>query len=377
MTARTRPLSVLFDRGPLDTGSYFAKPLHVIEAWDVDQVPDALRSMEEARQAGLWLAGAASYELGYALIPKIAEKIPKGRGEPLLRFGVFESVQHPVENVGNSTFELEQFVPNWSFHTYSDAFNKVRKFLESGDIYQANLTFSMTSNLRGCPFSLYAHLVKTQPVPHGALVDLGGSKLLSRSPELFFSLAVDGEIRARPMKGTIRRGIDADEDAALRAQLAASEKNQAENLMITDLLRNDIGRIAEICSVRVPNLFAIESYATVHQMTSDVVAQVVPDLSLNDVFEALFPCGSITGAPKIRAMEILADLEDTPRNAYCGAIGWIAPDGAMEFSVAIRTLVCAPSGEVTLNVGGGVVYDSTVQSEYNEALLKAQFAQMS
>lgn len=158
--------------------------------------------------------------------------------------------------------------------------------------------------------------------------------------------------------------------------LENSEKNQAENLMITDLLRNDIGRIAQIGSVRVPKLFAVETYATVHQMTSDVVAQLVPDTTLSEIFAALFPCGSITGAPKIRAMEILDDLEGRARNAYCGAIGWIAPDGAMSLNVAIRTLACTPDGAVTLNVGGGIVYDSTAKSEYREALLKARFARL-
>jgi para-aminobenzoate synthetase component 1 len=176
------------------------------------------------------------------------------------------------------------------------------------------------------------------------------------------------------MKGTIKRGAAAAEDDALKAHLRASEKDQAENLMITDLLRNDFGRIAEISSVRVPSLFEIESYTTEHQMISEVTAQIRPDCGLADILTAVFPCGSITGAPKIRAMEILADLETTPRDAYCGAIGWIAPDGAMEFNVAIRTLICDASGGVRLNVGGGVVYDSTAEGEYREALLKGQFA---
>lgn len=376
MTVRVRPLSVLFDNGPLGAGSYFEAPIEVIEAWMPDDVPSALRALEAGQADGKWLAGAASYELGYALISKIADLLPTSRTEPLLRFGVFEHPQPPSDVVEDGAFVLDEFVPLWDENTYSSAFRSVHNYLKSGDIYQANLTFPMMSHLRGCPYGLYEHLKAKQPVPRGALVDLGGHKLLSRSPELFFSLSADGKIRARPMKGTIRRGETAAEDAALKAQLAASEKNQAENLMITDLLRNDIGRIAQIGSVHVPKLFDIESYATVHQMTSDVEAQILPNQTLTDVFTALFPCGSITGAPKIRAMEILSGLEPHPRGAYCGAIGWIAPDGAMEFNVAIRTLSCAPSGEVTLNVGGGVVYDSTPQSEYREALLKAQFAQI-
>jgi para-aminobenzoate synthetase component I len=178
------------------------------------------------------------------------------------------------------------------------------------------------------------------------------------------------------MKGTIKRSADRTEDAALRAQLAGSEKDQAENLMITDLLRNDFARIAQIGSVQVPSLFEIESYATVHQMISEVTATIKPDCGLSDILLALFPCGSITGAPKIRAMQILARLETAPRDAYCGMIGWIAPYGAMEFNVAIRTLICGPTGQARLNVGGGVVYDSSAQSEYDEALLKSAFAQL-
>ena len=376
MSDRARPLSVLFDSGPLGTGSYFAAPSQIIEAWEPSEVQGAFQMMEAARRSGKWLAGAASYELGYALIPKIAGRMPAARIEPLLRFGVFEAVQEPPNVASDVGFELDGFQPLWDEDSYRDAFSYIHNYLKEGDIYQANLTFPLISQLQGCAYSLYETLKTSQPVPHGALVDLGGAKLLSRSPELFFSITSDGQINTRPMKGTIERGADPVEDAMLKAQLATSEKNQAENLMITDLLRNDIGRIAEIGSVHVPKLFAIESYATVHQMTSDIVAQVLPDLTVSEVFGALFPCGSITGAPKIRAMEILSDLEPTPRGAYCGAIGWMAPDGAMEFNVAIRTLICEPSGQVSLNVGGGIVYDSTASSEYHEALLKAQFVHL-
>jgi para-aminobenzoate synthetase component 1 len=229
---------------------------------------------------------------------------------------------------------------------------------------------------RGDLEALYQKLIDKQPVPFGAYVNLGETTLLCRSPELFFALSAQGELRTRPMKGTIKRGATTAEDEVLKAQLAQSEKDQAENLMITDLLRNDFGRIAKIGSVKVPSLFEVESYATVHQMVSEVTADLLPECSLADILRAVFPCGSITGAPKIRAMEILSELEPMARDAYCGAIGWIAPDGAMEFNVAIRTLKCAPDGQVTLNAGGGVVYDSTAQSEYREALLKTQFAQV-
>lgn len=368
--------SVLFDRGPLGSGSLFRDPEDIIEAWHPDEVGPALQAMEAAQQAGKWLAGSASYELGYALTPDIFRGHRASGDEPLLRFGVFDQVMPPTEVPAGNAAHLGTFTPEWCFETYKEAFDTVHEFLKSGDIYQANLTFPITATYEGCLRLLYEKLRQKQSVPYGAFVDLGATKLLCRSPELFFSLSVEGQLRARPMKGTIKRSADPLEDAALRAQLAGSEKDQAENLMITDLLRNDFARIAQIGSVQVPSLFEIESYATVHQMISEVTARIRPDCGLCEILLALFPCGSITGAPKIRAMQILARLETAPRDAYCGMIGWIAPDGAMEFNVAIRTLICGPTGQARLNVGGGVVYDSSAQSEYDEALLKSAFAQL-
>ncbi len=199
--------------------------------------------------------------------------------------------------------------------------------------------------------------------------------ILSRSPELFFE--VKGRIlTTRPMKGTAPRGATMGEDAVRRQALALSEKNQAENLMIVDLLRNDMSRVSKPGSVRVPELFTIESYATLHQMTSRITSELTEGVTVAEMFEALFPCGSITGAPKIRAMEIIADLEAGPRGAYCGAVGWIAPSGDMRFNVAIRTLTLHDDGRIEMGVGGGVVYDSTGPDEYDEALLKASFTRL-
>jgi para-aminobenzoate synthetase component 1 len=197
--------------------------------------------------------------------------------------------------------------------------------------------------------------------------------LLSRSPELFFRTDATGCIETRPMKGTQPRSDDMAEDARRRNFLSIDEKNRAENLMIVDLLRNDISRVALPGSVHVPELFKVETYATLHQMVSLVRAQLQVGAGLSDILSALFPCGSITGAPKIRAMEILSELEPWARDIYCGAIGWAAPDGRSEFNVAIRTLM-VEDGAATLNVGGGVVWDSTAPSEYEEALWKARFA---
>jgi para-aminobenzoate synthetase component I len=196
--------------------------------------------------------------------------------------------------------------------------------------------------------------------------------VVSRSPELFFSVDAGGVISARPMKGTAPRGTDPAEDAELAEVLFRSEKDRAENLMIVDLLRNDISRLCEVGSVKVPELFAVEAFATVHQMSSRVVGRLAGRPGLSGLMRALFPCGSVTGAPKIRAMEIIAELEMRARGVYCGAIGWMAPDGRAAFSVAIRTLEVAGS-DVLLNVGGGVVADSTAEGEWQEALWKARF----
>lgn len=368
--------SVQFDKGPLRSGSLFHQADRIIEAWHPEEVDKALCEMEAAQAKGKWLAGTVSYELGYALTPKLLPKLPRSRQEPLLCFGVFNQVQSVSEPKTGGMASLGPLEPEWNLQTYREAFDVIHKYIRNGDIYQANLTFPMVGNYDGCPRSLYEALKRKQPVPFGAFVDISETKILCRSPELFFSLSSGGQLRARPMKGTIKRGLDAEEDATLKAQLAASEKDQAENLMITDLLRNDFSRISQIGSVRVPALFQVESYATVHQMTSEVTAEIRPDCKLSDILSAIFPCGSITGAPKLRAMEILSGIESNARETYCGAIGWIAPDGSMEFNVAIRTLICRPSSKAKLNVGGGIVYDSTAESEYREALLKAQFAQL-
>ena len=369
------PMSVLFDCGPLRTGSLFRDPSSIIEAWHPEEVRGALERMECARASGKWLAGSASYELGYALLPKLTSKKFDEYSAPLLRFGVFEEVLTPDADEFNAQSSLSPLSPDWTFDEYQKAFTTVHEYISSGDIYQANLTFPMHASLQGCARSLYEKLKHRQPVYYGVFIDFGDVKILSRTPELFFSLSSSGRLRARPMKGTIKRSYIPEEDITLREQLAKSAKNRAENLMIADLLRNDLGRIAKIGSVQTPKLFEIETYSTVYQMVSEVVAQVAQGTRLTDIFTALFPCGSITGAPKIRAMQILSELEHSPRGPYCGTIGWIAPDGAMEFSVTIRTLVVEPSGLVRLDVGGGIVYDSDARDEYDEALLKSQFAQ--
>jgi para-aminobenzoate synthetase/4-amino-4-deoxychorismate lyase len=267
---------------------------------------------------------------------------------------------------------------------FVQAVDKIHRYIEAGDTYQVNFTFPLRFNFTGDPVALYSALRKRQPVPYGALIALpDGSSVLSLSPELFVSHA-QGKLTCRPMKGTAA----ASDDHALNAQhaqaLREDEKERAENLMIVDLLRNDLGRIAQTGSVRVPDLFSVERFGAVLQMTSTIVADARADITLSDVFEALYPCGSITGAPKRRSMQILHELERWPRHLYTGGIGWFDPPeadrplGDFMLSVPIRTLLLeAPDqhnhrqGE--MGIGAGIVYDSNAESEYQECLLKARF----
>ncbi len=365
-------LRVAFDHGPGGGPARFDDPLRVIRADHPAEVAPALEAMQAARDDGLWLAGLASYEAGYALIPSLAPLMRPERDTPLLLFGAYRAPGPAAPAEGPAT--LSPPVPAWSAERHARAVETVRDYIAAGDIYQANLTFPLSARASGTPAALHARLAARQPVRHGALIELPGLAILSRSPELFVAIDAGGRILTRPMKGTAPRGPTPDADAAAREALRRSEKNRAENLMIVDLLRNDVGRIARIGSVRVPRLFHVESYSTVHQMVSDVTGRARPGLRLPDLFAAMFPCGSITGAPKIRAMEIIRELEEGPRGAYCGATGWIAPDGSLSLSVAIRTLTLWPGGRVRLNVGGGIVHDSTAAGEYEEALWKARFA---
>jgi para-aminobenzoate synthetase component 1 len=366
-------LQIRFDHGPTGAACAFARPERLIVAHTPEEVPAALDAMDAARAGGHWLAGFASYELGYALEPRLAPRMPARRRLPLLQFGAYAAPQDAAP-LDPGPARLGPVRPEWDARRYARAFGTVHELIGAGDIYQANLTFPLRLAARGTPQALHAALSAVQPVRYGALVTaVGLPAILSRSPELFFRTDASGTIETRPMKGTQPRSADPGEDARRRYFLQSDEKNRAENLMIVDLLRNDISRVSVPGTVRVPELFSVETYETVHQMTSLIAADLAPGVTLSDILRALFPCGSITGAPKIRAMEILADLEPSPREVYCGSIGWAAPDGRAEFNVAIRTLMLE-GGQATLNVGGGIVYDSTAEGEYEEALWKARFA---
>ena len=354
----------------------FTQPLAIVCATTASEVASVLGEIEAALAHGRHVAGYFSYELGYLLEPHLRALLPSHRHVPLMWFGIFGAVRECDPQVLQEHISGRAYAGplrhEWNLRDYSARFRRVHGFIEAGDIYQANLSFRSRFNVLGDPLALYAQLRKQAAAAHCAYIDDGKRQILSLSPELFFSISANGRVVAKPMKGTAQRGETPAADAAARAHLRASDKERAENLMIVDLLRNDIGRIAEIGSVTVDELFAVEIYPTVHQMVSTVSAQLKPGMGPPDIVRALFPCGSVTGAPKIRAMEIIAELEASPRGVYCGAIGHFAPDGSASFNVAIRTLTLA-GGQGELGIGGAVVHDSRSEAEYAECLLKARY----
>ncbi|QYK42804.1 MAG: aminodeoxychorismate synthase component I [Paracoccaceae bacterium] len=363
---------ILLEAGPGGRPVAFRHPREVILAWDPAEVRPALARLDAARGAGGWIAGYLAYEAGHALEPRLTPLMPPGRQGPLLAFGVHDGPEEAAMPGG--AVRLTAAEPMITRAGYGRAFARVMDWIAAGDCYQANLTFPMAARVDGGAAALYGALSARGRAGFGGLIDLGiGPAVVSRSPELFFAVERD-RLRARPMKGTAPRSPDPAEDRRLSAELSQSGKAQAENLMIVDLLRNDIARLSRVGSVRVPELFAVEAFPTVHQMSSTVTGLLAGAPGIAGLMAALFPCGSVTGAPKIRAMEIIRAVEPHPRGAYCGAFGWMAPDGDAVFSVAIRTISLWPDGRAEFGVGGGVVADSTEAGEWEEALWKARFA---
>ena len=258
---------------------------------------------------------------------------------------------------------------------YSKAFQAIQKYIRAGDVYQVNYTGSARLELDGDPLALYSRLRSAQPVPFGALISSGEFDILSCSPEQF--LTCDGHtLQARPMKGTAPRGRFPAEDDSIRSDLSICEKTRSENLMIVDLVRNDLSRVTEAGSVKVKSLFDIQTLPSVHQMTSTIEGRILDGVRPSDLMNALFPCGSVTGAPKIRAMEIIDDLEGEARGVYCGAIGWFGPGARISLNVPIRTLMFDKSGLGRVHVGSGLVADSDLEAEYAECQVKASFLRM-
>ena len=365
----------------------FENPTKVFVARRPEDVASVLAAADAARGSGGTLAGYIAYDAGLALEPRLSSLAParSGAAGPLVWLGLFETARAiPAGEVAEWLSEhagghasLGPLVPQVSTGGYDEVFEALQETIRAGDIYQANLTFPLSGSFRGDPLALYAALRGHARAGYGGVLFDGQHWLLSLSPELFFSLK-DGQAKAKPMKGTRPRGASKAEDRRLAEELAASVKDKAENLMIVDLMRNDLSRVAQPGSVRVDAPFAVESYPTVHQMVTTVRARLADGVGALGLVRALFPCGSITGAPKIRAMELIDRLERDARGPYCGAIGRIGPDGDAAFNVAIRTLrlteIENAHGTAVLGVGSAIVADSEPMPEWRESLLKASFA---
>lgn len=348
----------------------FAAPSRIVCAERPSDVGAAIREVERlTRDFGLHAVGWVSYEAGAAFGLAVCRSTESR--VPLVWFALFEPASVAVmERLPSSGagYELGPVEAALSRDEFAHRFAQVRERIAAGETYQANLTFPLRCAFRGEPRALFLDLADAQRGQYATYIETSDIVLCSASPELFFEL--DGmDIRMRPMKGTAARGLTSVDDDAQRQQLAASEKERAENVMIVDMMRNDVGRIAEVGTVTVPSLFDVERYPTVWQLTSQVAAR--SSASLESVFAALHPSASVTGAPKMRTMALLAELEGQPRGVYTGAIGHVAPNGNACFSVAIRTAVIdRASSTLSFGVGSGIVWDSQAEAEYEECLLK-------
>jgi len=350
---------------------HFTKPHHIISARNLDDVHSALQEVERLVNSNNWhAAGFISYEAAPAF--DSALRVLAIGDFPLLWFGLYSEPQiiqasEIFKDLGG-LLNLD-WNPSIERESYNAAIEKIKDHIALGRTYQVNYTMRLNSEFNGNEWVFFQHLAQSQN-KYAAYIDTGRHVICSASPELFFKL--DGDrIFSRPMKGTVKRGRTTTEDTELAEWLHSSVKNRAENVMIVDMIRNDLGRIAKISSVYVPELFAIEKYPTLLQMTSTVQART--DAPLDEIFSALFPCASITGAPKVSTMNIIAELETTPRKIYTGSIGYFSPNRKAQFSVAIRTaIIDRESSRAEYGVGGGIVWDSTSADEYSEALLKAR-----
>ena len=353
----------------------YRDPVERAVAWELDEIGPALERIRQGLEAGKHAAGYLAYEAGHAFDPKLAASARKGDG-PLLSFGLFEGFVTPepgtlLPDAGGAFVGPPK--PRITQDGYEKAVRQVREHLFTGDFYQANLTFGCDVTVSGTPLGAYAHLRRSARVGWGGVLIDDDRSLISLSPEQFFTIR-DGIVEARPMKGTAPRRTDPEADAHEAGTLSTDEKQRAENLMIVDLMRNDLARVSETGSVEVPELFAVETYPTVHQMVSRITSRLREGFDAIDVLRTIFPCGSVTGAPKVAAIEALTGLEPEPRGAYTGSMGWIEPGGDGAFNVMIRTLEW-PHGSprARLGLGSGLVVDSIPRNEWDECLLKGDF----
>ena len=379
--------SVLLETSRFDAENHrsylFRDPVRILSASQLDEIPELFRHIEEALAAGLYVAGFVGYECGYHFQPfKGPSLMPSEL--PLAWFGVYrDPLVHDHRASCEKSFEpslppadVLDIGPQHTLLTISQSeycarVDRIKDYIVAGDTYQVNFTDSIDAQTSISASEIFAVLSRRQPVAYSAFLNVAGHQILSFSPELFFKIT-DGKIVTRPMKGTMSRGRDSEEDSMAAVRLKNDEKNRAEHVMIVDLLRNDLGRICTMGSIQVENLFSVEKYRTLFQMTSTVSGTLRPALEYYDIFRSMFPGGSITGAPKIRTMQIIQELEQKPREVYTGAIGFIAPDRSSMFNVAIRTIVLKER-RIRMGVGGGIVADSSPLEEYRECLLKASF----
>ena len=361
----------------------FWEPLEILTCHSSGQIESFFLAIQKLQKSGAFLVGYFSYELGYCFEQKLNLLL-----EPASTLSVVVAfknhlplnqiqVEHFLRTVAeNRSKQLPCLAYNFRFNTNKEAYlaavGKVKNYIREGDIYQANYTIGLEFNYQGRPWQLYNSLRERQKVEYSAFLNLKEQTILSLSPELFFRKQGD-YLQTKPMKGTAPRGKSSEEDLSLSNFMKNDPKTLAENVMIVDLLRNDIGRIAEPGTVNVSKLFEVETYETVLQMTSTIEGKLLADLSLMDLFKNIYPCGSVTGAPKIRAMEIIHELESGPRGIYTGALGYCMPNNDICMNVPIRTVILNNQGLGRLGVGSGIVFDSDAESEYQEVVLKARF----
>ncbi|MBI3653419.1 MAG: aminodeoxychorismate synthase component I [Acidobacteria bacterium] len=349
----------------------FSNPVKIFAAFTNEEVLRALHIVEQETRAGKWGVLMLSYEAATAF--DAVMKTHSLHEFPLAWIAIFDKPDDAKVQAEKLAYEVSDWQPQISFEEYRQTIDAIHRHIEAGDTYQINYTFPMQATFSGAALSWFQELGAMQEGEYCAYVNLGRYKTLSLSPELFFERC-GTRLITKPMKGTMPRGRWLEEDEAQVEALRSSIKNRAENLMIVDLLRNDLGKISNIGSVEVTKLFAVEKYRTVVQMTSTIESTCAANLGVTEILKALFPCGSITGAPKIRAMQIINELEPSPRRAYTGCIGIVKPGGDCLFNVAIRTIVVDTQTNLAdFQVGGGITYDSTAEDEYAECLVKANF----
>lgn len=350
----------------------YGSPKKVLVANDAESLQHTLHAIEDHRQSGGEAAGFLSYEAGYALEPRLRHLLRPAHA-PLAWFGLFDRC-HIVPDLDNFADTGRSLIRGSRLaitrKTYFEKLAAIRRYIEAGDVYQINFTTRVHFDSELDPWDLFLALFHRHPAPHGAFVNTGDRQIVSLSPEMFFEIS-DGHISVRPMKGTAPRGLRLADDEAAAEHLRASEKNRAENVMIVDLMRNDLGRICRPGTVKTASLFDVERYPSLWQMTSTIRGRLAKNCSAESIVRALFPSGSVTGAPKIRAMEIIDQLEASPRGIYTGSIGYFAKDRAY-FNVAIRTITLH-GRKGTMGIGGGITHDSSAADEWNECHWKAAF----